>query len=341
MTSWSDHIEQLEHFREQIDQTHENFELAYETIEYAAKAKREHAEQLEQLVERMDDMNQHDDNSTAFLMRLQEAINNEAELTRNTLSDGLSIIAEDLKKHKDKSLSSVKALKEKAFIVKFNSKYAADSDKVCIKTLCKQLEEVYSADMKFMSDVAGRYLRVQETFHQGIVTAECYGELSELSECDPGHSVQAALQTMPTVQKRKMSNRRRSSVIDTKDDLKEQFRRASLLQQDEIIAEPTFKKPLDQRRPSITQLAQQLHGFENNTLQKDIPSMYLTMSNFDGTQLQEFHALSVGKGEILTRIEPISNEVTQIVNGWSKVKNQRGSIGFVPTPLLKQLEHSS
>lgn len=28
----------------------------------------------------MDDMNQHDDNSTAFLMRLQEAINNEAEL---------------------------------------------------------------------------------------------------------------------------------------------------------------------------------------------------------------------------------------------------------------------
>ena len=70
---------------------------------------------------------------------------------------------------------------------------------------------------------------------------------------------------MPTVQKRKMSNRRRSSVIDTKDDLKErtyfnllrlfsnlilllilEFRRASLLQQDEIIAEPTFKKPLDQ-----------------------------------------------------------------------------------------------
>jgi len=329
MTSWSEHIEQLEHFREQIDQTHENFDLAYETIEYAAKAKREHAEQLEQLVERMDDMNQHDDNSTAFLMRLQEAINNEAELTRDTLADGLSIIAEDLKKHKDKSLSSIKALQ---------SKYASDSDK---KTLCKQLEEVYSADMKFMSDIAGRYLRVQETFHQGIVTAECYGELSELSECDPGHSVQAALQTMPTVQKRKMSNRRRSSVIDTKDDLKEQFRRASLLQQDEIIAEPTFKKPLDQRRPSITQLAQQLHGFENNTLQKDIPSMYLTMSNFDGTQLQEFHALSVGKGEILTRIEPISNEVTQIVNGWSKVKNQRGSIGFVPTPLLKQLEHSN
>jgi len=329
MTSWSEHIEQLEHFREQIDQTHENFELAYETIEHAAKIQREHAEQLEQLVERMDDMNQHDDNSTAFLMRLQEAINNEAELTRDTLADGLFIIAEDLKKHKDKSLSSVKALQ---------SKYAADSDK---KALCKQLEEVYSADMKFMSDIAGRYLRVQETFHQGIVTAECYGELSELSECDPGHSVQAALQTMPTVQKRKMSNRRRSSVIDTKDDLKEQFRRASLLQQDEIIAEPTFKKPLDQRRPSITQLAQQLHGFENNTLQKDIPSMYLTMSNFDGTQLQEFHALSVGKGEILTRIEPISNEVTQIVNGWSKVKNQRGSIGFVPTPLLKQLEHSN
>merc|ERR1711935_845972 len=116
---------------------------------------------------------------------------------------------------------------------------------------------------------------------------------------------------MPTVQKRKMSNRRRSSVIDTKDDLKEQFRRASLLQQDEMIAEPTFKKPLDQRRPSITQLAQQLHG------------------------------LSVGKGEILTEIDPIPAEVTQIVNGWSKVKNQRGSIGFVPSPLLKQLNNSS
>ena len=50
---------------------------------------------------------------------------------------------------------------------------------------------------------------------------------------------------------------------------------------------------------------------------------------------------SVGKGEILTEIDPASNEVTQIVNGWSKVKNQRGSIGFVPTPLLKQLEHSN
>ena len=54
------------------------------------------------------------------------------------------------------------------------------------------------------------------------------------------------------------------------------------------------------------------------------------------------HAISsVGKGEILTEIDPASNEVTQIVNGWSKVKNQRGSIGFVPTPLLKQLEHSN
>ena len=154
-----------------------------------------------------------------------------------------------------------------------------------------------------------------------------------------------------------------------------------------MIAEPTFKKPLDQRRPSITQLAtgladkctwmlnfnvsnsanpdeaQQLHGFEN-TAQKggessQFPSvrnhshrllvlhssfyfkMYLTVRNFDGTQLQEFHALSVGKGEILTEIDPIPAEVTQIVNGWSKVKNQRGSIGFVPSPLLKQLNNSS
>ena len=48
--------------------------------------------------------------------------------------------------------------------------------------------------------------------------------------------------------------------------------------------------------------------------------MYLTMSNFDGTQLQEFHALSVGKGEILTRIEPISNEVTQIVRACNYIK---------------------
>lgn len=69
--------------------------------------------------------------------------------------------------------------------------------------------------------------------------------------------------------------------------------------------------------------------------------MYLTVRNFDGTQLQEFHALSVGKGEILTEIDPIPAEVTQIVNGWSKVKNQRGSIGFVPSPLLKQLNNSS
>jgi len=333
MTSWSEHTEQLEHFREQLDQTHENFDLTGETIKTAAKLKREHAEQLEKLVERLDDMNQHDDNSTSFLMRLQEAIHNEAEMTRDTLAEGLSVMGEDVKQHRAKSLSAVQTLQ---------TKYANDNDK---KALCKQLEVIYADDMKFMSDLAGRYLRVQENFHQGIVTAECYGELSELSECDPGHSVQAALSTMPTVQKRKMSNRRRSSVIDTKDDLKEQFRRASLLQQDEMIAEPTFKKPLDQRRPSITQLAQQLHGFEN-TAQKggessQFPSMYLTVRNFDGTQLQEFHALSVGKGEILTEIDPIPAEVTQIVNGWSKVKNQRGSIGFVPSPLLKQLNNSS
>ena len=67
------------------------------------------------------------------------------------------------------------------------------------KALCKQLEVIYADDMKFMSDLAGpvliknsayqnrikerleqhrnkgRYLRVQENFHQGIVTAECYG----------------------------------------------------------------------------------------------------------------------------------------------------------------------
>merc|ERR1711935_1146405 len=155
--------QQLEHFREQLDQTHENFDLTGETIKTAAKLKREHAEQLEKLVERLDDMNQHDDNSTSFLMRLQEAIHNEAEMTRDTLAEGLSVMGEDVKQHRAKSLSAVQTLQ---------TKYANVNDK---KALCKQLEVIYADDMKFMSDLAGRYLRVQENFHQGIVTAECYG----------------------------------------------------------------------------------------------------------------------------------------------------------------------
>ena len=71
---------------------------------------------------------------------------------------------------------------------------------------------------------------------------------------------------------------------------------------------------------------------------------------------------SVGQGEVLTKEIPNNDEEIRITNGWSKgrvlkkgllyneqcstknkslrtikVKNQRGSIGFVPTPLLQEL----
>ena len=109
-------------------------------MEAVAEIKKEHATKLENLAEEMDDMNQHDDNSTSFLMRMQEkvlylqyfprwrirpylnfekwtwikeAVKVEAELTRDVLAEGLTVMAADVKSHKEKSHSAVKALQEK------------------------------------------------------------------------------------------------------------------------------------------------------------------------------------------------------------------------------------
>ena len=43
-------------------------------MEAVAEIKKDHATKLDKLAEEMDDMNQHDDNSTSFLMRMQEGV---------------------------------------------------------------------------------------------------------------------------------------------------------------------------------------------------------------------------------------------------------------------------
>ena len=43
-------------------------------MEAVAEIKKDHATKLENLAEEMDDMNQHDDNSTSFLMRMQDRV---------------------------------------------------------------------------------------------------------------------------------------------------------------------------------------------------------------------------------------------------------------------------
>ena len=72
--------------------------------------------------------------------RTKEAVKVEAELTRDVLAEGLAIMAADVKSHKEKSHSAVKALQVKFKIKLFQklgffsnwlkSKYASDKDKV-------------------------------------------------------------------------------------------------------------------------------------------------------------------------------------------------------------------
>jgi len=312
MSLWAKHSDNFDHFIEQIEKEHANLELTILVLEAYNNLQNDTCLTADTLISQFDSMNDQDDNSTSFLMRIKESISEEVNQTRRVKSAKLTQLAEKLRKSKEQSQVKLSAIL---------AKYDNCTDK---EGMCKELQTMYTEDMKMVSETAGDYLQIHKTYQSEIAAAECYIELSELSECDPSHAVQAALQTLPSnSQSRKMSNRRRSSVIDAKDDLKEQFRRASLI------------KEIGSRNmlPEITQL----HGEDKDLL----PQMYVTLGGFDGTKLQEFHALSIGKGEILTELDVNSLEASQVIKGWSKVKNQRGSVGFVPTPLLQNIQKTN